>query len=231
MAGHVAYYRVSTHKQGAHGLGMEAQEDAVRRYLTAQGGALLAAYTEVESGKRNDRPELAKALRHAQMTNSVLLIAKLDRLSRDAHFLLGLQKAGVAFICCDMPQATNLTIGILAMVAQDEVERISRRVKDALAVARRRVALTGQKNHPEIKRLGCPNGASHLRRYGNKAAIKGAVSAADTRAKRLKEVIAQIKSEGVDSNEAVARELASRQFATPRGGEWRGRDVASIMGR
>ena len=97
---------------------------------------LLASYTEVESGKRNDRPKLAKALDQARLTGATLLIAKLDRLSRDAHFLLGLQKAGVSFVAADMPEANALTVGIMALVAQQEREAISRRTREALAAAR-----------------------------------------------------------------------------------------------
>ena len=107
---YVAYFRVSTVKQGKSGLGLEAQKADVAGFIAARGAdaKLLAGYTEVESGKRDrNRPELAKAMAHAKLTGSTLLIAKLDKLSRDAHFLIGLQKAGIAFTACDMPHADN----------------------------------------------------------------------------------------------------------------------------
>ena len=129
----VAYYRVSTAKQGASGLGLDAQRAAVAAWTAANGAAVLAGYTEVESGKRADRPELIKALAHAKRSKATLVIAKLDRLSRNVHFLSGLMESGVDFIACDNPHANKLTIHILAAVAEDEAKRISERTKAALA--------------------------------------------------------------------------------------------------
>src|SRR5262245_32388573 len=126
---YVAYYRVSTERQGRSGLGLEAQRHAVE---TFNGGKVIAEFTEVESGRRNDRPELAKAMQHAKATGATLLIAKLDRLSRDAHFLLGLERAGVEFRACDMPSADRMTVGIMALVAEHEAKAISQRTKAAL---------------------------------------------------------------------------------------------------
>ena len=129
---------------------------------------LLDSYREIESGKRNDnRPELANPMEHARLTGASLLIAKLDRLSRDAHFSFGLRKAGIRFIAADMPEANELVVGLMAAIAQAERIMISKRTTQALAQARKGVARTGQRERPEIKRLGNPNGASHLRRYGN----------------------------------------------------------------
>src|SRR5918995_5186744 len=118
----VAYYRVSTDKQGRSGLGLEAQQAAVRDYLNGGNWKLLAEVTEVESGKRSDRPKLDDAMRLCRLHGATLVIAKLDRLSRDAHFLLGLQKAGVDFVAADMPDANKMTVGIMALVAQHERE-------------------------------------------------------------------------------------------------------------
>jgi DNA invertase Pin-like site-specific DNA recombinase len=132
----VGYVRVSTDRQGKSGLGLEAQQAAVDQFVAGRGvdARLLKTFTEVESGKRRDnRPELEAAMHHAKITGSKLLIAKLDRLSRDAHFLLGLQKAGVPFVACDMPDANNLTVGIMALVAQQEREAISQRTKAGLS--------------------------------------------------------------------------------------------------
>jgi DNA invertase Pin-like site-specific DNA recombinase len=218
----VAYYRVSTANQGASGLGMEAQRAAVAAFITG-GGAdakLLKSFTEVESGKRDDRPELAKALDHARLTGATLLIAKLDRLSRDAHFLLGLQKAGVSFVASDMPEANALTVGIMALVAQQEREGISRRTREALAAARARGV-----------KLGCPNGAAHLRRYGNRLAVTAIKAAAGARAKGLAATIAAIRGEGVTSANGIAKALNERSIATPRGGTWTARSVLNVVAR
>lgn len=118
---YVGYYRVSTKRQGESGLELEAQQAAVVAYLPGR-GELVRAFAEVESGKKDDRPELQKALAYATAINRTLVIAKFGRLSRDAHFLFGLQKARVKFVACDMPDATELTIGILVLVAQNERE-------------------------------------------------------------------------------------------------------------
>jgi DNA invertase Pin-like site-specific DNA recombinase len=229
----VAYYRVSTAKQGASGLGLEAQQSAASAFITSKGAdaKLLASYTEVESGKRDDRPQLAKALDHARLTGATLLIAKLDRLSRDAHFLIGLQKAGVAFIAADMPEANALTVGIMALVAQQEREAISRRTREALAAAKTRVAVTGQKKHPEIKRLGCPNGAAHLRQFGGKAGVAAIKANADNRAAGLAATIATIKGEGVMSARGIAKALNERGIVTARGGQWSASTVGDVMAR
>jgi DNA invertase Pin-like site-specific DNA recombinase len=181
---------------------------------------LLKSYTEVESGKRDDRPQLTKALDHARLTRATLLIAKLDRLSRDAHFLLGLQKAGVSFVADDMPEANNLTVGIMALVAQQEREAISRRTREALAAARARGV-----------KLGCPNGAKHLRRYGNGLAVAALKAAAATRANGLAATIEAIKREGVTSANGIARALNERSMATARGGKWTARSVLNLTGR
>ena len=129
----VAYYRVSTAQQGASGLGLDAQRAAVATWTAANGAEVLAGYTEVESGKRSDRLELIKSLAHAKRSRATLVIAKLDRLSRNVHFLSGLMESGVDFIACDNPHANKLTIHILAAVAEDEAKRISERTRAALA--------------------------------------------------------------------------------------------------
>src|SRR5215218_5013323 len=134
----VAYYRVSTAKQGASGLGLEAQQEAVRSYLNGGEWKLVAEVVEVESGKRSDRPKLAEAMRLCRLRSATLVIAKLDRLSRDAHFLLGLQKTGVEFVAVDNPTANRLTVGIMALVAEEEARAISARTKAALAAAKAR---------------------------------------------------------------------------------------------
>jgi DNA invertase Pin-like site-specific DNA recombinase len=131
------YYRVSTQKQGASGLGLEAQQAAARAFVTDP-TQLLPEFVEIESGKNNQRPQLLAAITAARRTSSTLLIAKLDRLSRNAGFILALRDSGVDFVCCDMPDANTLTVGIFAVLAQHERETISKRTKDALAAKKAR---------------------------------------------------------------------------------------------
>src|SRR3954466_1638153 len=120
----ISYLRVSTAKQGASGLGLEAQRKAVADYLNGGRWKLIAEYVEVESGKNNERTQLQNALRACRLHAATLLVAKLDRLARNAYFLLGLQESGVDFVACDMPAANRLTVGILAMVAEEEARMI-----------------------------------------------------------------------------------------------------------
>lgn len=134
----VAYYRVSTDKQGRSGLGLDAQREAVARHAASCGGSVVAAFEEVESGRKSDRPQLALAMAECRLRRCILLIAKLDRLARDAHFLLGLEKAGVEFLAADMPYANRLTIGVMALVAEEEARATSARTKAALAAAKAR---------------------------------------------------------------------------------------------
>ena len=131
----IGYERVSTARQGASGLGLEAQRQAIEGYAEQRGATIIARFTEVESGRCPDRPELGKALHLAKVTGATLVIAKLDRLSRNAAFLLTLRDSGVRFAAVDLPEANDLTVGIMALVAQQEREAISRRTKEALAVA------------------------------------------------------------------------------------------------
>ncbi len=134
---YIAYYRVSTQKQGKSGLGIDAQKSAVRNFLNVN-DKLLAEFTDIESGKNNERPKLLQAISEAKEQNATLLIAKLDRLSRNAAFIFTLRDTHVKFTCTDMPMANSLTIGIMAVMAQDERERISQRTKAALAELKKR---------------------------------------------------------------------------------------------
>jgi len=126
MNRYIAYYRVSTQKQGNSGLGLEAQKTMVKHHLKTD-DILLEEYEEVESGKNNNRPQLQKAIEHCKNMGAILLIAKLDRLSRNAGFIFLLKDSQVNFKCCDMPEANSLTIGIMAVLAQEERELISKR--------------------------------------------------------------------------------------------------------
>jgi DNA invertase Pin-like site-specific DNA recombinase len=218
----VAYHRVSTVRQGQSGLGLEAQDRAITDYASARGAKVVGTYTEVESGKNSARPELAKALHQAQVTGATLVIAKLDRLSRNAAFLLTLRDSGTPFIAVDMPDANELTVGIMAVVAEAESKAISRRTKDALAAAKAR----GTK-------LGNPNGAAALRRAGkgNAASVTAIKVAASAHAAKLKPIIEALRAEGVTSLGGIATALNQRGILTPRGGDWHRSSVANLLAR
>ena len=152
MAGFVAYYRVSTDRQGRSGLGLDAQRQAVAQFVGA--GQLAGEFTEIESGKRhNNRPQLAAALADCKKRRLTLVIAKLDRLARNVHFISGLMESGADFVAVDMPQANRLTIHILAAVAEHEREMISQRTKAALAQARKRGKVLGNPRLEEARRV------------------------------------------------------------------------------
>lgn len=218
----VAYYRVSTEAQGRSGLGLDAQRQAVESLCASRGWTILEAFTEVESGKRADRPQLAAALHHAKVTGSVLVVAKLDRLSRNVAFLAALQDSGARFLAADMPEANELTVHIMAAVAQAERKAISKRTKEALAAAKAR----GQK-------LGNPNGAEALRRAGkgNSSAVVSIKAGADAFAGNLAPVVAKLQAEGHTSLPALARELNAGGFQTARGGQWHPSSVRNLLNR
>lgn len=162
----------------------------------------------------------------ATVTGATLVIAKLDRLSRNAAFLLNLQEAKVPFVAADMPQANNLTIGIMALVAQQEAEAISRRTKDALQEARKRLAKVG-------KRLGNPNGAAALLKAGkgNTAALSAIKVKADNHAANLRPVVESLQAEGIASLGGIAQALNDRGMLTPRGGVWHKTSVSNLLAR
>jgi DNA invertase Pin-like site-specific DNA recombinase len=180
----VSYLRVSTDRQGKSGLGLEAQRKAVEDFLNGGSWKLIDEFIEVESGKRDDRPKLAEALARCRLHNATLVIAKLDRLSRDAHFLLGLQKAGVRFVAADMPEANEMVVGIMAVVAQAERKMISARTKAALAAAKARGKRLGKPENLKNQDAGRERGrrrarprppAHHRRRKG----VRGVLTAPD----------------------------------------------------
>lgn len=152
---YIAYYRVSTKKQGHSGLGLEAQQEVVRRYLR-EGEELIGEYTEIESGRKNKRTELQDAIREAKQKRARLLIAKLDRLSRNASFVMMLRDAEVDFVACDIPDANTLTVGIMASFAQHEAEQISKRTRAALAQLKLRGVKLGKPENftEEVRKKG-----------------------------------------------------------------------------
>ncbi len=218
----VAYHRVSTIRQGTSGLGLEAQTKAIEDFASARKAEVVSSFTEVESGKNNKRPELGKALHLAKVTGATLLIAKLDRLSRNAVFLLTLRDSGVKFVAADMPDANDLTVGIMALVAQQEREAISKRTKEALAAAKAR----GTK-------LGNPNGAAALRRAGkgNAAGVRAIQTRADEHASDLAPVVNTLHSEDIFSLGGMATALNERGMLTPRGKRWHKSSVRNLLSR
>ncbi len=140
----VPCYRVSTRKQGESGLGLEAQQSCVSNYARTCQHDIIASFQEIETGKRSDQPELAKAIAYSKRAKATLVIAKLDRLARNVHFLSGLMESKVDFVCCDNPHANRLPLHILAAVAEDEARRIGERTKDALAAYKARGGALGK---------------------------------------------------------------------------------------
>jgi DNA invertase Pin-like site-specific DNA recombinase len=211
----VAYYRVSTDRQGKSGLGLEAQRTAVMGYLNGGNWELAGEFTEIESGKRNDRPQLSAAISLAKKLKGTLVIAKLDRLARNVALISGLMESKVDFVAVDMPDANRLTVHILAAVAEHEREMISQRTKAALQAAKARGV-----------RLGCPN------------PTKGAVLAAsilreraDIFAANVLPVIRQVQAAGILTLGGIAEALNARGIRTARGGAWYAATVRNVMAR
>lgn len=176
---YIAYYRVSTQQQGRSGLGLESQMNIVRGFVK-DSDTILSEYTDIESGKNNNRPQLLAAIQKANETGATLLIAKLDRLSRNAGFIFMLRDSKVNFVCCDMPEANTLTIGIFATVAQYERELISQRTKSALTALKQRGC-----------KLGNPNGFASAAQT-KATATKQAKAANNTNAIKAKTIIKDI---------------------------------------
>ena len=214
----VVYYRVSTAKQGRSGLGLESQQATAQTYIAAMGGIELAQFVEVESGRKAKRPKLAEAIARCRQSRATLLVAKLDRLSRDGEFLYSLKKSDVKFQALDIPDANTLTLGVMIAMAQHEAEVISARTKAALA-ARKARGLP----------LGTPRDMSA---YQAAAAVKGA-SANRKKAKvRAGEVSPQIdtaRAAGHTSLRAIAAYLNEQSIPTPRGKLWTAAAVSNVI--
>jgi len=215
-----SYLRVSTLRQGKSGLGIEAQREAVSRFVRERGGKIIAPeYVEVESGKHNDRPELAKAIKRCRLTGATLVVAKLDRLSRNAAFLMTLRDSGVNFVAADLPEANTMTVGVMAVVAQHEREAISARTKAALAAARARGKVLGglRDNAPDIARF-------------QKQAVRAVQDKALAAAEDRRDVIEALAGEGLSMN-AMAARLNDASVRTSRGGAWTATAVKRTMTR
>lgn len=224
----IGYFRVSTARQGKSGLGLEAQEAAVREFAEREGGQIVASYTEVETGKRADRPELAKAIAHCKRARGTLVIAKLDRLARNLHFTSGLMESGVDFIACDCPFANRLTIHILAAVAEDEARRISERTRAALQAAKRRGVKLGS------ARPGHWNGREDKRQKGIRKAAKIAAKLNRESARAayadLLPAMQALRAEG-RSLQAIADALNQQGHETRRGRPWNKEQVRLVLQR
>lgn len=216
----ITYCRVSTKRQGDSGLGLEAQRAAVETYLNGGAWTVCGEYVEVESGKSDtNRPQLQRAIQACRVYGAKLLIAKFDRLSRDAHFLLGLEKAGIEFVACDNPHANRLTVGIMALVADEERRAISSRTKAALAAAKARGV-----------KLGGDRGAV----LSDEAKAKGnavRTAKADSRAADLLPIIQDIRTAGATTLQAIADKLNERGITTARGGQWSPVQVQRVEAR
>jgi DNA invertase Pin-like site-specific DNA recombinase len=211
---YIAYYRVSTDKQGEFGLGMDAQKQAVQRFGKT---AIIAEFVEVESGKRSDRPKLLAALAMAKATGATLLIAKLDRLARNVAFISGLMESGVEFVAADMPTASRLTVHILAAVAEHEAKMISERTKAALAQAKLR----------GIKLGGWRGGLTNVD-AGRQRSAEVRVMRSSERSDNLMPMISLIKDSGVTSLRGIAAKLNEKGVKAPRGGQWNAEQIRRI---
>ena len=218
----VSYLRVSTQKQGQSGLGLDAQRKTVEDYLNGGNWTVIEEMVEIESGKNNRRPKLIEAIALCKASGATLIVAKIDRLTRDAAFLLNLKDAGIEFIAADMPEANRLTIGIMALVAEQEREAISQRTKAALAAAKARGI-----------QLGAYRGNKFVGRVGTTADAKNASEARTVlyrrRAMDRLPMIANVDPEGVLSLRAIAKKLNEMSVPTiSRKGSWSANSVKRL---
>jgi DNA invertase Pin-like site-specific DNA recombinase len=217
----ISYLRVSTQQQGKSGLGLEAQREAVAVYLNGGRWKLVEEVVEVESGKRNDRPELARALSLCRIHRATLLVAKLDRLARNVAFISALMESGVDFEAVDLPQANKLTVHIMAAMAEYEAGAISARTKAALAAAKARGTKLGG-HRWDIQTVA---------RKGNSASAKVRAEQSSKRASDLEPVVNAIRAEGATSLRQIAAALNNQKIPTARGGEWSAVQVQRLLAR
>jgi len=189
----VAYYRVSTERQGQSGLGLDAQRSAVAAY--AAGRDLLGEFVEVESGRKDNRPQLAAAIALCRQKRAVLVIAKLDRLARSVAFISNLMESGAEFVAVDMPQANRLTLHILAAVAEHEREMISQRTRVALAEAKARGTRLGNPR-PDMAVMGA---AAVARAKGFRLGVLPVIRALAAEGRSLRGIAAELNARGIDS--------------------------------
>jgi DNA invertase Pin-like site-specific DNA recombinase len=220
----VSYLRVSTDRQGKSGLGLDAQRAAVLEFLNGGNWVLVAEFVEVETGKRDDRPKLGEALSLCKVTGATLVIAKLDRLSRNLAFIAALQDSGARFVAADMPEANETLIQFMAVIAQHERKAISERTKAALAAAKARGQTLGHPNLAALRAVG----------VGQKGWCAGADAnriAADRRAADVLPIIEALRRDGICSLGSLARALNDRGILTARGGKWYATTVQNLLAR
>ena len=215
----VTYYRVSTQRQGRSGLGLEAQQAAVTAFLTSRNGQVIGEYREIESGRKNDRQQLAAAMQMCRLTNSTLLIAKLDRLARNVAFISALKESGIDFTAVDFPEANRLTVHILAAVAEHEAMMISERTKAALGARRARgLPLGNQESLRPADREGAARAGAA---WSKKAAAHAAM---------VLPAVQEMHRSGL-SLRGIARDLTQRGFTTVTGGQWTASQVSAVLRR
>lgn len=224
----VSYCRVSTKQQGASGLGLEAQRQAVHAYVERTGATILSEHVEVESGRKSDRKELHNAIGQAMRGGGQLVVAKLDRLSRNVAFLSALMESNVDFVCCDNPSANKLTIHILVAVAQDEAEKTSLRTKEGLKVAKQMGKLLGS------SRPGHWKGRENKRKEGLlKAKVAAKIKRQEEARKRIADlipVIRELRLRGGTYDE-IADALNAAGQVSPMGKKWSSMTVHRICKR
>jgi len=222
----VAYIRVSTQKQGASGLGLEGQIADIAGYARSVNGEVVQTYREIETGRRDDRPQLERAKAHAKRIKARLVIAKLDRLARDVCFVSTLMKGGVDFVCCDNPNANKLTIHLLSAVAEHEAEQISARTKAALRAAKERGIKLGSarpghwKGREERRLAGAIAGAAIAKEQRDKEALPVYAAAA--------KVIGPMRDEDASLRE-MAEALNDAGLTTVRGAAWSAVQVSRLL--
>ncbi len=216
MTRFVAYTRVSTADQGKSGLGLEAQAEAISRFIAFDDFNLIETYTDIASGKDNNRPQLGAAIARCKKEGATLIVAKLDRLTRNAAFALTLVDQGLPVTICDCPSAGSLEYGFRALIAEEEGRKISERTKAALQAAKARGQVLGNPNVTEIGALGVQTNKAKAQAF----------------AEEIFPIIQMIRKMGVSSYRGIARELENRKDAvTPRGGAWSAQQVSNVLAR
>lgn len=203
--------------QGVSGLGLEAQKETVYKYINSNGGNLIAEYTEIESGKNNNRLALSQGIEECKKTNSVLIVAKLDRLSRSVNFISALTDANLDFICCDFPSANKFTLHLFASIAQYERELISSRTKNAL-----------QAKKMQGFKLGRPDASFTFEMIANASKKRKEIAKNNENNRRAYTLIAVLKEKGLNYS-AIANKLNEDGFKTARGCEFKAEQVKRLF--